>query len=137
MFSPDYFQLFSLPQPSSFRRSRSSSSPPPHQFDVPFSEHLTVFIHLNLDALLEPARPALVAVCLVDGAGPPSAVLADVGSIPPDASLEESTAAVAGVDPIVLTGATVPTHLAGDVQDATCNEAERWIVRENIENKII
>lgn len=41
--------------------------------------------------------------------------LADVGPIPSDAPLEEPGAAIASVDPVVLSGAAVTTHFAGDI----------------------
>lgn len=41
--------------------------------------------------------------------------LADIGPIPSDAPLEESRAAVASVDPVVLPGAAVTTHFARDI----------------------
>lgn len=40
---------------------------------------------------------------------------ANIGPIPPDAPLEKSRAPIAGVNPIVLPGAAVPTHFARDV----------------------
>lgn len=43
---------------------------------------------------------------------------ADVRPIPPDAALEKPGAAVASVDAVVLPGAAVAAHFAGDVQDA-------------------
>lgn len=45
---------------------------------------------------------------------------AHVGPVPPDAPLEKPRAAIAGVHPVVLPGAAVPAHFAGDVQNATC-----------------
>lgn len=41
--------------------------------------------------------------------------LADIGPIPSDAPLEESRAAVASVDAVVLPGAAVTTHFARDI----------------------
>jgi hypothetical protein len=41
--------------------------------------------------------------------------LADIGPIPSNAPLEESGAAVASVDPVVLPGAAVTTHFARDI----------------------
>lgn len=41
--------------------------------------------------------------------------LADIGPIPSDAPLEEPRTTIAGVDPVVLAGAAVTTHFAGDV----------------------
>lgn len=41
--------------------------------------------------------------------------LADIGPIPSDAPLEESRAAIAGIDPVVLPGASVTTHFARNI----------------------
>ena len=73
----------------------------------------TVFVHVDLKTLLKPAGLALV---------PPSQVhhtlavlLADVGQVPTDASLEEAPAAVTAEHAVVFTGAAVPTDLAKDI----------------------
>lgn len=80
----------------------------------------SVFVHVDFQALLQPAGPTLVPVRLVHRTAPLISRLADVGPVPPNAPLEETRAAVAGVHPIVLAGAAVPAHFAGDVQNATC-----------------
>ena len=80
----------------------------------------TVFIHIHVQALLKSTRPTLVAVSLINGARPASApVLTDVRPIPPYAPLEESTAAVTRVDPVVFARAPVAAHLTRDVQNST------------------
>ena len=73
---------------------------------------LTIFIHIHLDTFFESTRPALVPMGLVDGAWSTATVLTCIGTIAPNTSLEEPTAAVARVDTVVLAGATVTTHLA-------------------------
>ena len=60
----------------------------------------SIFVHVHLDAFLKPTRPTLVPMCLVDGTRSTTSVLTRIGAVPPYASLEEPTAAVARVDTI-------------------------------------
>lgn len=151
--------------------------PLPFRGSSPTEAAGTVFVHVDFQALLQPAGPALVPVRLVHRAAPlqgrgtsgrakPSQAepgqagpslqhprqrqwrpprgspvspgagsgcrvsrgrcaaylvprFAHIGPIPPDAPLEKPRAPIAGVHPVVLPGAAVPAHFAGDVQNAT------------------
>ena len=66
---------------------------------------LTVSPHPHLQTLPQAAVLAPVAVALVDGAVARAA--ARVASLLADAALEEALAALAGPDPVVLTGGVV------------------------------
>ena len=83
---------------------------------------LTVLVHVDLDAFLESTRPTLVPMGLVDRAGPAAAVLAGVGAVPPDRALEETAAAIAGVDAVVFARTTVTADFARDVQETVACE---------------
>ena len=109
-----------------------------------------------MEAFGQATRSALVPVRLVDGAAALQFArrLARVDPVPVDAALEEATAAcgensrrgylqssvqreprltVATVDSVVLAGAAVPTHLAGDVQKTVSwrrtgeTDADKWL----------
>ena len=80
---------------------------------------LTIFINIHLDTFFESTRPALVPMGLVDGAWSTATVLTCIGTIAPNTSLEEPTAAVTGIHAVVLARTTVTTHLAWDVQYTT------------------
>lgn len=106
---------------------------------------LTIFVHADLDALAQAACPALIAVRLVHQTGAFALGLAQVLPIAADGSLreeqnkfqtsssdekkvtqylEESGAAVAGKDAVVLAGRMVLAHSAGDVvEDAAGRSA--------------
>lgn len=81
----------------------------PHSWHATLA--LTVLVHARLQALLQAAGLALVAVGLVHRAHT-RAGLASVDEPPPDAALEEAAAAVAGIDAVVLPAAGVCAHLA-------------------------
>ncbi len=87
-----------------------------------WDNQLTIFIHIHLKAFLQSTRSALISVCLVNGTWSAIAILADVGSIPSDASFEEATASVTGVDTVVLAWATISAYFTRNVQYTTC----RW-----------
>lgn len=99
---------------------------------------LTVLVHARLQALLQPARLALVAMGLVHRTHPGSGLapgepqrrgvskspepqggawfpimhLSPVNEPPPHAALEEAAAAVAGVDAVMFAAAGVSAHFA-------------------------
>ena len=83
-------------------------------------DNLTVFVHPHVETFLQSAGLALVPVGLVYNAGP-IARLTPVDQPPPDGSLEEPGAAVAGEDPVVFTGAGVATHTADQTSSSALN----------------
>ena len=72
-------------------------------------------VHAGLQALAQPAAPALVPVRFVDGTVVVVG-LATILPISPDGALEETCATVAGVDAVVLARRIVGAHLAGHIQ---------------------
>ena len=69
---------------------------------------LTIFVHIHVETLPEPARLALVPARHVDDAC--AVVLAHVVNVPADGSLEEPSAAVAALYAVVLARRPVPAH---------------------------
>ena len=95
------------------------------RFDVFLRDSLcgispTVFIHAHFEALLQPAGATLVSVNLVHGAvafavGCPTRVV----SWSADTPLEKSTAAIACVDPVVLTRRAISADFTWNVQKSS------------------
>lgn len=86
---------------------------------------LTIFVHLCFEAFPKPACPALVAMGLVYGTVSSTfpLLLADVDSAPVDASLEETTAPITGVNTVVLPRAAITAYFTRNVEKAiTCRK---------------
>ena len=79
--------------------------------DCDLTDVLTVLVHPHVETFLQSAGLALVPMRLVYNAGS-IASLAPVDQSPPDGSLEEPRAAVAGEDSVMFAGAGVSTNTA-------------------------
>ena len=81
------------------------------------NDRLTISVHASLDALGEATGSALVSVRLVNHAAAFRFRLTGVLAVAPDGALEEASAAVAGVDAVVLARRVVPAHLARYIEE--------------------
>lgn len=87
-----------------------------------------ILVHADIKALAQTAGTTLIPMCLIHNAKSLFLGLAHILPGAPNAPLEESRTAIAGIDPVMLAGTVIPANLARHmVQNATW-KGEQFIV---------